>query len=199
MSWPYDWRPWGKATVRRGTPPTPEDPAPSNQTIREYPNGISIISTGRPTRKVLAEYEAAIAADPDDAGLHLHYGMSLKHAGRNEQAMSELTSAIRLDPASALAHSFFSDCLKDAGRLEEAIHEQREALRLGLAESQPGREQLEAISRWGLGELLAQTGHRDEARVELERAVAVQREALSQGAGSRQLLGQIERALRRVS
>jgi tetratricopeptide (TPR) repeat protein len=116
-----------------------------------------------------------------------------------DKAVPELETAIRLNDSDAFAHTALATCLRELGRLDEAEAEQRASLRITVNQRGPTDQQLEAFDRLRLAEILEETGRRAEAREELERAVALQREALSRGAASRQLLGQIERALRRVS
>lgn len=58
-----------------------------------------------------------------------------------------------------------------------------------------GLGQGEAILRWGLAEALTGKGDFEGACLELERAIAIQREAVQQQAGSPSLLKQLEGVL----
>lgn len=186
-------RPEGKPIIRLGTPPTPEDPAPSNQIIEEYPDGTRIIrGSGKIDDTVLNEYKEALALHPNDAGLRYYYAMSLKFSGDLQGALVELEKAVSLAPENHSYQGMLGSLLNEAGRPEEALGRKREALRL-LKESHPhGREQSEVLSHWGISEALAKLGRAAEARNELQRAVELQRNAVAAGAASEQLLRQLE-------
>jgi len=128
-----------------GTPPSPEDPYPSNLIIVEYSDDTSMITTGPLTPEVLAEYVAALAEHPEDAGLHLHYGIALQGAQQPAEALTHFQEAVRLDPTSQFALSMLASGLRDAGRVDEALHHGREALRSFLLKSAGSPDQQEAI------------------------------------------------------
>jgi tetratricopeptide (TPR) repeat protein len=191
-------RPRGRPIkVDQGTLPSPADPYPSNQTRKTYRDGTVVIHTPRPTAAVLAEYTEAVEAAPEDAGLRLHYGLALKHADRADEALAQVREAKRLAPEWDFPHSILAALLLEAGEVQAAIAEEREALRLVLRVREQGQEpgQGETLARWGLAKALLQSGESDQARAELEQAVHLQRELLSQGRASQQLLRQLEEAL----
>jgi len=64
--------------IEYGTLPTPSNPYPSNQVIKKYSHQ-AVVITPLPTKAVIAEYEQAINAAPEDAGLRVQYGFALKN------------------------------------------------------------------------------------------------------------------------
>ena len=189
MEWPE-----GKPIIRHGTLPTPEDPAPSNQVIEEYPDGRSIIRTGNPDEKILNEYREALSRHPEDAGLHRYYGISLAYAGQKGEAISELRQAARLAPADPSSYQFLGATLADLGRYDEALPELHEALRLIQADETRAGGQGETLVRCGLSTALERLGRHEEAVDQLRQAVELQRGLLAKGRGSKQLLRQLEEA-----
>jgi predicted Zn-dependent protease len=139
-----------------GTPPSPEDPFPSNQTITEFSDDSSRIETRPPDEKVLAEYVAALAEHPDHPKLRLYYGIALQGAGKLDDALAQFREAVRLDPASSFAHSMLASALRSTAATAEAVTEYREALRLFCLGSDGTPNQQEVTLRWGLANALHQ-------------------------------------------
>jgi Tfp pilus assembly protein PilF len=79
-----------------------------------------------------AEYRAAMALDPKDAGAHNNLGNLLaKDATRAQEAEAEYRAAIELDPKLAQAHNNLGLLLaQDATRVREAEAEYRAAIEL---------------------------------------------------------------------
>jgi tetratricopeptide (TPR) repeat protein len=189
----------GRPKVKRGSPPTPANPYPSNQIVKEYANGISVISTPRPNKKVLAEYEQALTNTPDDAGLHLHYGIALKYASRRKEAQEQMEVAIGLRPEWDFPHSQLAGLLEEAGDYQAALSEMQIALELHLQSEGQQTEQGEAILRWGLAQALQKVGRVTEAHEQVQQAVTLQQSVVNQHRGSLQLLQQIEEARAEVA
>lgn len=188
----------GQPEVREGTPPTPDNPYPSNQVVTEYPDGSVRIETPPPTVQVLDEYEEAIANWPDDAGLRLHYSRTLQQANLPVQARKQAEEAIRLRPDWAFPHNQLAALLSEFGLHDAALCEYRAALQLLLAEPGAQGEQGEAISRWCIAGQLQALGRVDEAREELEQAVAIMYGLVATQQRGEQLLEQLEQALAAV-
>ena len=88
----------GRPVYTWGTPPTPEDPAPSNVVIKTYADGSYDMRTPPANPKVIAEYEAAIAAAPECAELRMEFAFSLCLAHLWEAAIDHAREAARLRP-----------------------------------------------------------------------------------------------------
>jgi tetratricopeptide (TPR) repeat protein len=182
-----------------GTPPTPDDPSASNETIIEYPDGSFEIRTSHPTPEILREYQEAIEIYPGDAGLHCSYGHALAAAGERDAAIREVRQAIEIDPADVSTRISLAGFLRETGNLDEAIVEYQAAMKL-YEECHPGvPDQTEAILHWGLAEALRMKGNSLQADEQLRFAIAVQAEAVKDEAGSPALLQQLEELLAKES
>lgn len=186
-----DW-PSGRPIVRTGTPPTPEDPAPSNQVVEEYPDGRTIVRTGNPDQKVLNEYREALSRHPEDGGLRYYYAMSLKAAGDMDGALREMREAVRITPTDHHYKMSLAFLLNEADQPQEALAAVTDVLRRFEDASPADNGQSEALARWGASEILSKLGRSAEAGEELRRAVEAQRSAVAAGAGSPQLLRQLQ-------
>jgi Flp pilus assembly protein TadD len=71
---------------------------------------------------------AAIAALPQDAGLHHALGLTLTRLKRSDEALEELRRAAELDPASARYTYVLAVALDSTGRHEDAIATLEESL-----------------------------------------------------------------------
>jgi tetratricopeptide (TPR) repeat protein len=155
---------------------------------------------GRPA-EALPHLRAALILRPRDPGLHHSLAMDLADLGRTDQAIAELRTALRLDPKLADAHYGLGLLLQQRGRPEddaEALAHYRAALasdpsrvelyapvgsmlaRAGrLAEALPyfaeaaRRQPDSAVAHYNLAVTLQSLGQQEEARRELEAAVAI--------------------------
>ena len=180
-----------KPKIILGTPPTPENPWPSNQITEEHSDGTSVTRMPPATEEFIREYEQAIRDYPEDASVRLHFAIALQGIGDLPDAIVQATEAIRLRPDWEFAHSILGFALYDTGDLPRAISHLREALRL----SKP--DQGETTVRWGLSKALRDAGEITNARSEIESAVALQRDLISAESGSPRLLRQLEEELAR--
>jgi len=82
--------------------------------------------------EAIAEYEAALRINPDDAGTHFNLGNALSHTpGRLPEAVAEYEAALRIRPGYADAHNSLGIALAQTpGRLPEAVSEYEAALRI---------------------------------------------------------------------
>ncbi len=107
----------------------------------------------REYEKSIAEGKRAVELDPGGAEANLHYGASLVHGGRPEEAIPVLQRSLRLDPlGSPSTFVQLGLALRMTGKFEEAVSEFKKVLQrapdhflahLGLAAtySMMGREQ----------------------------------------------------------
>jgi hypothetical protein len=91
-----------------GTPPTPDDPHPSNVVTQTYPDGTFDTRIPPATNKVIAEYEEAIETWPDCAELRIDYAFSLSLAGMKDAAIAQTLEAIRIRPEWDRARRFLN-------------------------------------------------------------------------------------------
>jgi tetratricopeptide (TPR) repeat protein len=152
-------------------------------------------SDGR-TDEALAEYEAAVAIEPEHATYHYHLGALLRRVGQLDSAASSLSRAIELHPslADALAElgAVYEETERDADALllyDQAIsidpgnagHYLRAgALSHKLGRAQEARDYLEEALRLGAqsGEVHFLRGQVNEAGGLLERALEEYQEAI---------------------
>jgi tetratricopeptide (TPR) repeat protein len=161
--------------------------------VIDHPDGTVEIITPPATPQVLAEYVEALREHPDHADLHLYYGLALASVGDAEGAFREVQRAAALDPASIFARSMLAHFYRQRGDPDGALAEYREALRVIECRADREPDQREVTLRWGLAEALKAQGFPEAGREELERAIAIQQEAVRQEAGSPHLLAQLEK------
>jgi tetratricopeptide (TPR) repeat protein len=111
----------------------------------------------------LAAYEAALARDPAHPLALVSKGAVLAGCGRADEAVEVLERSIRAAPGLAIARRNLANALLQAGRLPQAL----DACTAALAAEDV------AEARVLLGQTLAALGRFDEARTELERALAM--------------------------
>ncbi len=112
----------------------------------------------------LAECRGALAADPNDAGIHTSLGNLLQQLGRLDEAVAAHRRAIALEPDRAGAHNNLGNVRKELGWLDGAAAAYRRAVRL---------EPDFAAAYSNLGEVLQRQGNLDEAVAAYRRAVAL--------------------------
>ncbi len=95
----------------------------------------------RELRGALADYDAAIALNPQSADAHVNKGLALLHDGRNDQAVQLLTLGIDLGPARPeIAHYARAVAQESRGRLREAYHDYGRARALAPEWEEPARQ-----------------------------------------------------------
>jgi len=111
-------------------------------------------------------FRKAIELDSDHARAHQHLGDALLHLNRIDQAVKALRDAIKINPKMSKAHYLLGKALLKKGFLGPAEDALRESVRINdnFAES-----------HLLLAETLEQLGHCNQAAVEYERALALQR------------------------
>jgi adenylate cyclase len=90
-----------------------------------------LYSAKRDHDKAVAEGERAVALDPNGAGAHEFYALSLVYAGRPEEAIPFFQKAIRLNPFSPTGFFLhYGHAFLGAGRLEEAVSAYKKSIQL---------------------------------------------------------------------
>ena len=84
----------------------------------------------RPPADAIAEYQAALAANPAYTDAHYNLGVALARAGRAPEAIAEFETVLAFDPNSASAQYNLGVLLLRAGRGSEALPHLESALRL---------------------------------------------------------------------
>ena len=125
--------------------------------------GIVAGQTGHPDRAVEL-IDAAIAADPRNAGYHSNRGVALQSLGRLETAIESFDAALALEPGRAADHFNRALSLQQLDRLEPAIDAYDTAVTL-----RP--EYPEAFANRGIA--LEALGRFDDALASYDRAIAL--------------------------
>ena len=110
-------------------------------------------------------HRAAIAAAPDQSGLHNNLGYNLLSQGRTDAAIEEFRRAIEFDPKSDIAHNNLAGAL--ARSSSAANDTSREAV------SEWRRSTGEAEAHNNMAAVLIEQGRFDEARAELAQALSI--------------------------
>jgi tetratricopeptide (TPR) repeat protein len=110
--------------------------------------------------EAIAEYQAGLRIDPNNADAETNVANLLLEAERGEEAVVHYRNALRIEPNSALAHYNFAVGLHRLGRLPEAIAHYKEALRI-----QPDYPDADYFLR----QALLENGQADDAQPHLEK------------------------------
>jgi adenylate cyclase len=112
-----------------------------------------LYSAKRDHDKAIAEGERAVALDPNGAGAHEFYALSLVYADRPEEAIPFFQKALRLNPFSPTGFFLhYGHAFLGTGRLEDALSTYKKSsqlspnnifahIRLAATYSMMGREQ----------------------------------------------------------
>ncbi len=141
------------------------------QLLGTYPNSLLVMNLlgaalkgeGR-HKEALAQFDSAIASNPDYADAYSNRGVTLQEMGRLEEAIASFDKAIELRPDYAEAHSNRGLVMQELGRLEEAIVSHRRALAI---------DPNYAAAHSNLGNALLLTGQAGEAFNSHRKAVAL--------------------------
>ncbi len=146
---------------------------PPGQTVRmdvpavafyaQLNNAAELATKGR-LDEAIAEWEKALAAEPDDARAHNNLGLALARQGRYDEAIPHYEKALQLDSQYDVIHLNLGRALAAKGRLDEAIpHLQR------AAERSPDN----ADAQQSLGQALMARGLLTDALPHFENAVRI--------------------------
>ncbi|MGW0608851.1 tetratricopeptide repeat protein [Streptomyces sp. NPDC002644] len=111
-----------------------------------------------------AEFDRAVALDPDSAAARFHRGRAHLRAGREEEAVDDLAAAVRLDPTDARALFQRGEAHRRAGRWDEALADLTATLALD-----PGHTR----ALGSRGQVHRQAGLLDEAIADFTAALAL--------------------------
>ena len=103
----------------------------SSQAIEYYNRGNAYLSEGDLDRAI-ADYDQAIALDPEDAKAYFHRGLAYARKGDLDRAIADYDQAIVLDPQYADAYFNRGVDYADKGDFDRAIADLERALELGL-------------------------------------------------------------------
>ena len=78
----------------------------------------------------IAQFNAAVRLNPDDADLHIGLGEALRKVDNKETALEEFRSAVRLKPKSSMAHALIGRMLLEKADPDGAMEELRTAIQL---------------------------------------------------------------------
>lgn len=139
--------------------------------LRGYPKstfvinslGASLKGQGR-LQEALAQFDAAIAVDPDYVDAYSNRGVTLQELNRLEEAIASFDKSIELKPDYAEANSNRGLAMQELGRLDDAIASHRRALAIN-----PDY----AAAHSNLGNALLLTGQKGEAFECHRKAVAL--------------------------
>ena len=145
-------------TATQPQPPT-DTPAPS--ATEHIERGLAYKDQGE-TDKAIAEFQAALGLEPDNAIAHNNLGAIYLDQGQLDQAVAELQEAIKLDPAYSLAYANLCGAYTKQGRLDEALAECQAAIEL---------DRTNATAHNTLGILYSEQDNLDEAEREFKEAV----------------------------
>jgi tetratricopeptide (TPR) repeat protein len=112
----------------------------------------------------IAEWQALVREDPNDARIQNNVGAALARAGRFKEAIPHYQKGLALNPQYHAIHNNLGKALFASGRVDEAIREYEKGL-----EIYPDSSELHN----NLGSALARNGQLDEATAHFERAVAI--------------------------
>jgi tetratricopeptide (TPR) repeat protein len=153
----------GLVTIKRGLELFPEDAVLRGVELRGTPwqmpanglldQGIAQFKQGN-LQAAMAQFQAAVQANPNDAVAHDYIGVILGESGKLNDAIAEFDQAVRLDPGLADPHFHLGLAYKQSGRINDAISEYQEALQLNP-------EMLQA--QYGLSAICAKIGDLDGA------------------------------------
>jgi tetratricopeptide (TPR) repeat protein len=133
------------------------------RSIERYTLGNTLTGLGR-LPEAIAQYEAALRAQPDFGEAHNNLGNAFFRLGRLSQAIAQYEAALRLQPDTAALHYNLGILLAQTGRLAEAAAHDRAAIRL--------RPDF-AAAHLNLGAVLSRLGQPSEAAAEFRTANAL--------------------------
>lgn len=129
--------------------------APGNSAAHTN-RGQALLALKRPAEAVYA-FEQALKIQPDHAVAHNNLGVALHDLGRLDEAIKHFETALKINAKYGQAHTNLDSALRGAGRAAEAVAR--------------GSATDVAATHFGMGNLAAELGHLDTARLDLERAV----------------------------
>ena len=114
--------------------------------------------------EAIAEYQAAIEADPENVSALTNLGVAFYNVGRLQDAVDQYTRALEIAPNDADIHSNLAAAYVQLGQLDAALEEYQAAVRLD-----PNLAQ----AHFGLGVIYVELGQNEEAIAAFEQFQAL--------------------------
>jgi tetratricopeptide (TPR) repeat protein len=125
--------------------------------------GSALAEKGR-TDEALAQFQKALALEPDYPEALNNLGDALLHKGQVDEAIGRFQDALKINPKFAEAHYDFGLALVRKGQVDEGIEQFREALQI---------EPILTAARYNIGVALMQKGRLDEAIIQFQMALEI--------------------------
>ena len=132
------------------------------QTAESYRQRAIELSRKKSWDEAIANYQQAIALNPNDASTHYNFALALKYKGDSQQAVQEFQAALRLKPKWSDAHYGLGATWYDLQDFTAALKELQTAVKLEPANA--------AVHRF-LARIYAQQNDTSDAEHELLRAL----------------------------
>lgn len=110
-----------------GVDPTEPSPSPSESTFISYRRAETLLAQRRPLDAVQALLPV-LAAQPDDASVHLLAGRAFLDSAQLRRAEASFTRVLDIDPADHYARFALGKALQRQGRFTEALAQLRMAV-----------------------------------------------------------------------
>lgn len=120
-----------------------------------YDRGLSLLRADR-WDEAVAEFDRALAVQPDFASVYTNRGIALQKSGRPAAAAESYRRALELEPGSLPALKNLADLFLEEGKAEEAIAAYRRALESGPEYTAVAVDLARALAREGRGEEAAE-------------------------------------------
>jgi tetratricopeptide (TPR) repeat protein len=154
---------WGKGDVQEALDDGQKAVALSPSVENCYDYALALEEAGK-LPDAIAEYERALAIDPDLAKAHYNLGVLFVRTGKLDEGEAEYRRAIQVMPGFGSPHNNLSGLLLQQGQINEAVEEGRAAVNC---------DSRNATAHNTFGFALAKAGNSNEAVAEYEKAIAL--------------------------
>ncbi len=135
--------------------------APATEFYRISDNALELMQAAKLDESI-AEWQKALAMEPDDVSALSNYGSALSVAGRTEDAMAQFEKAVKLNPDNYRTLSNYGAALARAGRFDDAAKRLERAHEINPDDA----------ATWNvLGAVLLRLGNLERAETLLRKAV----------------------------
>jgi tetratricopeptide (TPR) repeat protein len=150
---------WGLAACGAGQPSPEATVSGDVDGDEHFQRGNQFVENGQ-FEEAIGEYEAALAAEPDNVSVMINLGVAYYNTGQFQQAVTQYQRALDIAPDEADVHSNLAATYVQVGDLETALQEYQAAVAL-----QPDLAQ----AHFGLGVVYIELGENAQAIEALER------------------------------